>query len=138
MNELEKFKKKLIYRSNYRGTKEMDILLSKFVKKYSDKMNQRDFKEMVMRLMIQVDSMFYWRASSDKFDNPCYGAQNYQLSGTPLDESLVIMRDYLKEFKRQYGIDVMSFIALTDGEVFEVSTQHFDEDSYRVFKGDTQ
>ena len=29
-------------------------------------------------------------------------------------------------------------VALTDGEVFEVSTQHFDEDSYRVFKGDTQ
>jgi len=29
-------------------------------------------------------------------------------------------------------------IALTDGTVFEVSTQHFDEDSYRVIKGDTQ
>ena len=29
-------------------------------------------------------------------------------------------------------------IALTDGEVFEVSTQHFDGDSYRVIKGDTQ
>jgi len=27
-------------------------------------------------------------------------------------------------------------IALTDGTVFEVSTQHFDEDSYRVVKGD--
>tara|TARA_Y100000816_G_C25968943_1_gene505618 strand:+ start:646 stop:900 length:255 start_codon:yes stop_codon:yes gene_type:complete len=32
MNELEIFKKKLLYRSNYRGTKEMDILLSQFVK----------------------------------------------------------------------------------------------------------
>ena len=29
-------------------------------------------------------------------------------------------------------------IALTDGTVFEVSTQHFDEDSYRVFRGDSQ
>ena len=28
--------------------------------------------------------------------------------------------------------------ALTDGTVFEVSTQHFDEDSYRVWKGDSQ
>ena len=36
MNKLEIFKKKLIYRSNYRGTKEMDILLSEFVKKYID------------------------------------------------------------------------------------------------------
>ncbi len=28
-------------------------------------------------------------------------------------------------------------IALTDGVIFEVSTQHFDEDSYRVYKGDS-
>ena len=33
-NELEIFKKKLLYRASYRGTKEMDILLSSFVKKY--------------------------------------------------------------------------------------------------------
>ena len=36
MNKLEIFKKKLLYRSNYRGTKEMDILLSQFVKKNID------------------------------------------------------------------------------------------------------
>jgi mannose-6-phosphate isomerase-like protein (cupin superfamily) len=28
--------------------------------------------------------------------------------------------------------------ALTEGEIFEVSTQHFDTDSYRVWKGDSQ
>jgi mannose-6-phosphate isomerase-like protein (cupin superfamily) len=28
--------------------------------------------------------------------------------------------------------------ALTDGVIFEVSTQHFDNDSYRVIKGDNQ
>ena len=33
-NKLEIFKKKLIYRASYRGTKEMDILLSSFVNKY--------------------------------------------------------------------------------------------------------
>ena len=46
MNELEIFKKKLLYRSNYRGTKEMDILLSKFVKKYIDKFNKIQLKEL--------------------------------------------------------------------------------------------
>ncbi len=35
-NKLEIFKKKIIYRSGYRGTKEMDILLSSFVNKYID------------------------------------------------------------------------------------------------------
>ena len=29
-------------------------------------------------------------------------------------------------------------IALTEGVIFEVSTQHFDEDSYRIEKGDSQ
>ena len=28
--------------------------------------------------------------------------------------------------------------ALSDGEIFEVSTQHFDSDSYRIIKGDSQ
>ena len=46
MNELEIFKKKLLYRSNYRGTKEMDILLSQFVKKYIDKFNEAELYEL--------------------------------------------------------------------------------------------
>jgi len=35
-NKLEILKKRLIYRASYRGTKEMDILLSGFVNKYID------------------------------------------------------------------------------------------------------
>ena len=34
IEKLEIFKKKLLYRASYRGTKEMDILLSSFVKKH--------------------------------------------------------------------------------------------------------
>ena len=34
------FKKKLLYRASYRGTKEMDILLSSFVKKYINRFDQ--------------------------------------------------------------------------------------------------
>ena len=39
-NKLEIFKKKLIYRAGYRGTKEMDILLSYFVNKYINKFDE--------------------------------------------------------------------------------------------------
>ena len=39
-NKLEIFKKKLIYRAGYRGTKEMDILLSSFVNKYIDNFDE--------------------------------------------------------------------------------------------------
>ena len=55
MNELKIFKKKLIYRSNYRGTKEMDILLSEFVKKNIDKFNETELNELDKFLDFQDD-----------------------------------------------------------------------------------
>ena len=39
---IELLKKKIIYRSNYRGTKEMDKLLGAFTKKYVNKLNIDD------------------------------------------------------------------------------------------------
>ena len=45
-NELEILKKKLLYRASYRGTKEMDILLSTFVNKYIDEFNHDLLKEL--------------------------------------------------------------------------------------------
>ena len=45
-NKLEIFKKRLIYRATYRGTKEMDILLSNFVKKYINEFNENMLLEL--------------------------------------------------------------------------------------------
>jgi len=45
-NELEIFKKKLIYRAGHRGTKEMDILLSSFVDKNIDLFNKQLLDEL--------------------------------------------------------------------------------------------
>ena len=39
-NKLEILKKRLIYRASYRGTKEMDILLSIFVNKYINEFDE--------------------------------------------------------------------------------------------------
>ena len=44
--ELELFKKKILYRSSYRGTKEMDILLSGFVKKHINEFNKEQLLEL--------------------------------------------------------------------------------------------
>ena len=46
MIELETLKKKIIYRANYRGTKEMDILLSKFVDKYINKFSKEELEDL--------------------------------------------------------------------------------------------
>ena len=45
-NKLEIFKKKLIYRAGYRGTKEMDILLSSFVNKYIHTLDEKLLNEL--------------------------------------------------------------------------------------------
>ena len=45
-NKLETFKKRLIYRASYRGTKEMDILLSSFVNKYINRLDIKILTEL--------------------------------------------------------------------------------------------
>ena len=46
IKELENLKKKLIYRASYRGTKEMDILLTSFVNKYIHQFDTESLKEL--------------------------------------------------------------------------------------------
>tara|TARA_B100000767_G_C19568363_1_gene452137 strand:- start:37 stop:303 length:267 start_codon:yes stop_codon:yes gene_type:complete len=40
--DIKDLKNKIIYRSNYRGTKEMDKLLSSFTKKYINQLNKEE------------------------------------------------------------------------------------------------
>ena len=52
-SNIEELKKKIIYRSNYRGTKEMDKLLGAFTKKY---INKLDFKELIeLERLLNID-----------------------------------------------------------------------------------
>jgi len=46
MNELESLKKKIIYRSAYRGTKEMDLLLTSFVSSILDALTIKELKKL--------------------------------------------------------------------------------------------
>ena len=55
-------------------------------------------------------------------------------------ETAEVNEQHLKEGDsvRQYPGQPHQLEALTDGTVFEVSTEHFDSDSYRVWRGDSQ
>ncbi len=44
--KLEILKKKILYRASYRGTKEMDILLSSFTKKYINTLNVNQLNQL--------------------------------------------------------------------------------------------
>ena len=56
--KIDELKKKIIYRSNYRGTKEMDKLLSSFTKKYINQLNQQDLIDLE-RLLNLDDTNLY-------------------------------------------------------------------------------
>ena len=51
-------KKKIIYRSSYRGTKEMDKLLNCFVKKFIDEFNNEDLTNLSKLLEIDDHNLY--------------------------------------------------------------------------------
>jgi antitoxin CptB len=55
---IDDLKKKIIYRSNYRGTKEMDILLGAFTKKYIDILNYTKLIELDEMLNLDDENLF--------------------------------------------------------------------------------
>ena len=56
--DIEQIKKKIIYRSNYRGTKEMDKLLGAFTNKYLDRLNVEDLNELIKLLEIDDNNLY--------------------------------------------------------------------------------
>ena len=65
MNKIDSLKKKIKYRSEYRGIKEMDILLGKFVKKYVDTFNYNDLIDLYDILEIDDDTIFKWYSGKE-------------------------------------------------------------------------
>ena len=55
---IDLLKKKIIYRSNYRGTKEMDKLLGAFTKKYIDELSFNDLSELDELLNIDDTNLY--------------------------------------------------------------------------------
>lgn len=53
-------KKQIIYRSSHRGSKEMDILLGNFVKKYIDEFSYKDLVDLEKILFIEDEILRMW------------------------------------------------------------------------------
>ena len=72
ITDIEQIKKKIIYRSNYRGTKEMDKLLGSFTNKYLNELDISDLKELLRLLEVDDNNLynFYNGLKTDiKFEN---------------------------------------------------------------------
>jgi len=57
MNNRE-LKKKIIYRSNYRGSKEMDVLISSFVKKVINSINDKQLIQLDELVNLDDETLF--------------------------------------------------------------------------------
>ena len=55
---IDLLKKKIIYRSNYRGTKEMDKLLGSFTKKYIETLSLKDLNDLEKLLDIDDTNLY--------------------------------------------------------------------------------
>ena len=68
MTNKEILKKQIIYRSMHRSTKEMDLLLGNFVKKYVEKFDIDELKDLEKLLFFDDDVIYNWyiKKNSDK------------------------------------------------------------------------
>ena len=55
---IDQLKKKIIYRSNYRGSKEMDKLLGAFTKKYINQLSDKDLMNLEKLLSFDDDELY--------------------------------------------------------------------------------
>ena len=61
-------KKKIIYRSTHRGSKEMDILLGNFARKYLDTFNIIELKDFEQILLMEDEILYEWYFTKKKND----------------------------------------------------------------------
>ena len=55
--DIDELKRKISYRSNYRGTKEMNILLSSFVEGIIDQLNKEELENLLNFLNIDDENL---------------------------------------------------------------------------------
>jgi len=60
MNDLETYKKKIIYKASHRGSKEMDILLGNFINKYIELFNENELNIFDSILDCDDDDIYQW------------------------------------------------------------------------------
>ena len=64
-----KLKKKIIYRSNYRGSKEMDLLISSFVKKIINSINEKQLIQLNELVNLDDETLSKINGGSSKILN---------------------------------------------------------------------
>ncbi len=59
--EIQDLKNKILYRSSYRGTKEMDLLLKGFVDNVIDALNKEDLSSLLDLISLDDDNLYKFK-----------------------------------------------------------------------------
>ena len=109
----------------------------RLIELFSDKMNKKDFFDGAVVMNAQLESMcngrsYYYHGTGkgDRFQADYGQNYDYSLGGTPLDDSLMVIRDYIADFKHNYGIDKLQFVTLTDGQSFQLGCFPYSDDKF--------
>ena len=68
MDNIDIFKKKILYLSQHRGIKEMDLLLGNFVEKYINVFNEKELEELESLLSIDDNTLYSWYLNQNESD----------------------------------------------------------------------
>jgi antitoxin CptB len=71
MNDLETYKKKIIYKASHRGSKEMDILLGNFINKYIELFNENELNIFDSILDCDDDDIYQWMIGKKDVPTRC-------------------------------------------------------------------
>ncbi len=62
--EIQDLKNKILYRSSYRGTKEMDILLKSFVNNVIDTLNKEELSILLDLISLDDDNLYKFKTGT--------------------------------------------------------------------------
>ena len=69
MSSLDLLKKKILFLSIHRGTKEMDLLLNSFVKKYINAFDRKELVDLELLLQIDDEILYKWYFNKNEKNN---------------------------------------------------------------------
>ena len=102
-HKIQKHYQEVAYKYKNKEEKEGDMYVDssmRFYEFYNDKMTKREF-QLMSEFLVSLSDM---------------GQCPVPLSGTPLNEVIMLGIDLVNEFKAQYGLDICNTILLTDGD----------------------
>ena len=124
--------------SNY---KKNDLIISQHLRLmtlFSSKMKGRELTEAYRNILLVGDTFANYYGYRD---NPYFGApNNFSLSGTPLDATILCAKTIVEEFKTKTKAQIVNVVFLTDGQSNRSNeflgddgcTQHIDRKNFHI------